>query len=329
MGHPRALVREVEQLFSAGRWAEIEGRLSGLPLEDLRRRPELAFALSVAELHAGALAEAEAHARLAQAEFLQRGDRRNYMRALNLSAAVRFERGDPAGAEIGFAEVLDEAAAAGLDALAGHAANNLGAVWSLRGKPEHALGFYRLCLPLYKRLGDGLSVARAYHNLGIVHRDAGRVGHGQRYFERAERRARVAGDRRLAAMSLAARADLAHRRGDGAVAVALGERALEDSTRAGDPLGRCDALRVLGAVAAARQRGEAALDHLGEAHELARRHGNRLLEAEVLRERGVLWRERGAVSEARADLMRSAELFDAIGARREAERTRLLLRRRD
>lgn len=325
MTGPRPLPREVEELFASRRWAELEARLDPLGPEALEAEPDLAFALAAAKFHRGALADAQRHARAAHAGFLKRGDRRKGLRALNWLAAVRFELGDLAGAEEGFAQVLDEAPAVGADSLAADAANNLGAVWSLRGAPERALGFYQLCLPLYRRLGDALNVARAYHNLGIVYRDAGHLERAAAYFERAEGRAKSIGERALAAMALAARADLAHRRGDAAVAGRIAERALRESTRAEDPLGRCDALRVLGAVAVSGRRWKRAASRLDEAHEIARRHGHRLLEAEVLRERGSLRIERGDPEGGRADLEAAADLFHEIGARREEERTRLLL----
>lgn len=325
MPEPRSLQREVEDLFAARRWADLEARLGELGDPELEARPELAFALAAAEFHRGALPDAERHARGAHVAFRRQGDHRRQLRALNWLAAVLFERGDLKGAEEGFSEVLDEAAVAGIESLAADAANNLGAVWSLRGEPERALSFYQLCIPLYQKLGDSLNLARAYHNLGIVYRDAGHLDRSAAYFEKAEERAKAMKDGRLAAMALAGRADLAHRRGDAAVAARLAERALRDSTEADDPLGRCDALRILGVVAAARGKIEQGLRHLDEAHALAHGHGHRQLEAEVLRERGAL---KGALSEKAAgyaDLEAARALFAEIGAEREQERTDLLL----
>lgn len=325
MPEPRSLQREVEDLFAARRWADLEARLGELADSELETQPELAFALAAAKFHRGALPDAERHARAARGAFRHQGDHRRQLRALNWLAAVLFERGDLKGAEEGFAEVLDEAAVAGIESLAADAANNLGAVWSLRGEPERALGFYQLCVPLYQKLGDSLNLARAYHNLGIVYRDAGHLDRSAAYFEKAEERARVMKDAQLAAMTLAGRADLAHRRGEAPVAARLAERALRESTKADDPLGRCDALRVLGVVAAARGKLEPGLRHLDEAHALARSHGHRQLEAEVLRERGAVHHALGASAAGRADLEAARALFAELGAQREQERTELLL----
>ncbi|MGH7545248.1 MAG: hypothetical protein ACREKI_03605, partial [Gemmatimonadota bacterium] len=63
MPEPRSLQREVEDLFAARRWADLEARLGGLSDRDLETRPELAFALAAAEFHRGALTDAERHAR--------------------------------------------------------------------------------------------------------------------------------------------------------------------------------------------------------------------------------------------------------------------------
>jgi tetratricopeptide (TPR) repeat protein len=82
----------------------------------------------------------------------------------------------------------------------------------------------------------------------------------------------------------------------------------------GDELGRADALKLLGSIAAALAEIEKAGRRFEDALELAREHGNLLLEAEVLEERGELYLTKMRPALARADLEAAAATYRRLGA---------------
>ncbi len=170
-------------------------------------------------------------------------------------------------------------------------------------------------------MGFLTGLAQTAHNLGIVNRDLGYWREAEGHYRTAFRRSRQLGDDRLAAMARVGRAELSHRRGDGAYAEAEANHALEAFVRVGDELGRADALRLLGAIALAAEQTDEAGRLLDQALDLAREHSNPLLEAEILESRSQLYQETGAEALAWADLEMAAALYRRLGA---AERRKVV-----
>lgn len=319
-GDTGKLRAELDRLAHERRWAEIRDRLADREDAELAAEPKLAFYLAEAFAHLGVMERALTLVLAAEAEFRSRHDRINLMEALNLAGAVQFELGDLSGAQGRFAELLELARESGEEEMSGRATNNLGAIATLRSEYGRALSLYRLSIPAYQKVGHAVGLAQTEHNLGIVYRDLGYWREADGHYRRAIERARQVGDDRLVAMATVGRAEISHRRGDLVYAEAEAARGLQTFQVIGDELGRADALRLLGAVAASRGELEEAAEALEEALDLAREHANPLLEAEVLEERAGLHRRHGRDGLAGADLTLAATIYRKLGAAERARR---------
>ncbi len=309
---------ELDRLAAERDWGAIGERVAQLDDSTLTADPKVAVLAAEALLYRGRVERALSLALIAEAEFRTRYDQLNLLTAMNLAGAAQFELGDLDGAEERFAEILELSRERGEDEMGGRATNNLGAIASLRGDHVRALSLFRLSIPAYQRVGFGAGLAQTYHNLGIVHRDLGFWHVADRHYLEAQKRARRLGDRRLAAMARIGRAEVAYRRGDHHFAAIEARHALEAFVEIGDDLGRADALRLLGNIATARDLEEAARN-FDEALNLAREHGNLLLEAEVLEERAAMHGASERLALARADLELAAGVYRRLGAAKRLE----------
>ena len=296
------------------RWGEVLKRVSGLDDSDLAADPKVAYLVAEALLHLGEMERALNLILVAEAEYRARHDSIGLLRALNLAGAVLFELGDLEGAAERFSDQLELARETGSDEMSGRATNNLGAIASLRGENERALSLFRLSVPAYQRVGYLQGLGQTEHNLGIVHRDLGYWREAERHYRNALRHARQLGDERLAAMAGVGQAEIAHLRGDDRFASIEAHRSLQIFVQVGDELGRADALRLLGGIAASQSNLEEAQSYLEEALALARQHSNPLLEAEILEERAEVHSKRGRLALARADCESAAVTYKRLGA---------------
>lgn len=320
-----ALKREVEALAEGHRWGEVRDRLARYSDADLRGEPKLSYALAASYAHLGAPDRALPLALAAEGDFRRRRDRRNLLRALNLVGAVLFELGDLEGAEERFSSLLELAAEDGDEEMKAKATNNLGMIASLRGEHEKALSLYRLSIPAYQRIGERRGLAQTYHNMGILYRDRGLLREADSHYRRASDTARRIKDARLAAMALVGRAEISYLRGDPKAAAAVASRAHKEFVVLGDALGQADAERLLGMIARAQGDLEESRKRLEAALQIAKANGSPLLEAEVLRERGLLHREIGRPDLAEADLRAAAAIFARLGAKAEEKKTKDLI----
>jgi tetratricopeptide (TPR) repeat protein len=314
------LKAELERLAEKRAWAEIRDRIAGLDDGALVADPKISLLAAEALVHLGHVERALSLVLAAEAEFRSRHDQVNLLAALNLAGAVQFELGDLAGAEERFSDLLELARERGDEEMSGRATNNLGAIASLRGDHERALSLFRLSIPAYQKVGFLAGLAQTSHNLGIVHRDLGYWREADRHYRRALSRARQLGDGRLAAMARVGRAEVSELRGDYEYSATEAQNALEAFVKIGDELGRADALRLLGSIAAARGEQADAARYFEQALELARAHANPLLEAEILEERGELHAKTGQTALARADLEFAVATYRRLGAAKRQQR---------
>jgi tetratricopeptide (TPR) repeat protein len=305
---------ELDRLVADRRWGEIRDRVADLDDAALVADPKVGYLVAETLLHLGHLERALNLALAAEAEFRARHDQVNLLAALNLAGAVQFELGDLKGAEERFSDLLELARERGDDEMGGRATNNLGAIASLSGDHERALSLFRLSIPAYQKVGFTLGLAQTDHNLGIVHRDLGYWREAERHYRSAQRRSRQLEDNRLAAMARVGRAELSHLRGDNVFADVEARHALETFAEVGDELGRADALKLLGSIAAATGDSEQAIRDFDEALRLARQYVNPLLEAEILEERSRLHAHAGGSGLACADLEVAAAVYRRLGA---------------
>jgi tetratricopeptide (TPR) repeat protein len=308
------LKAQLERLRKEGRWGEIRDRAVSLDDSVLTADPKVAYLVAEALFYSGQMDRALHLVLAAEVEFRARHDRGGLLPALNLAGAVQFELGDLQGAEERFSDLLEIARESGDDEMTGRATNNLGAIASLKGDAPQALSLFLLSIPLYQKVGFLRGLALTEHNLGIVNRDLGYWREAERHYRSAQRRARQLGDERVAAMARAGRAEVSHLRGDQALADVEARQALETFTELGDELGRAEALKLLGSIAAASAKGESATRCFDEALKLARDNSNPLLEAEVLEERASLHSGTGRIALARADLEAAMATYRRLGA---------------
>ncbi|MFQ5747268.1 MAG: tetratricopeptide repeat protein [Gemmatimonadota bacterium] len=307
-------------LAGSGRWSELWEELSALDPGAILDSAVLAYRFGEALYHTGRMREletfADRYATRARAEL----DDGGAMRALNLGGIAAFELGDVEGAEARWDELLGLADGWEDEDMLARAANNLGALSNLRGKPNQAVAFYRLSLPLYQRLGQTRGIAQTYHNLGVAMRDLERFEDADSAFSRAVVVAEGIPYPPVVAMTLVSRAELEVRRADPPMAAELATRALALAREMGDPISEGQALRVRGLARCLSGDESSGAADLEAALERAEQTGNGLLEAETLRDLG---RRPSLEPSASADLLgRAIERFEALGATAEAERIR-------
>ena len=313
-----AEIESARRFYAASDWTGLVRWAADLPREAFSAEPELGFCYVDALRRTG-----ESEAALVLADEIEpavrrRGDRRLLLECINVRGVVLFEMGRMADADAAFGELLDRATEWEDDEFAARAANNLGVLANIRGRKELALTGYQHALAAYFRLGYDRGLAQTHHNLAISYRDLGFERDADIHLQRAIRYARRSDSEDVIAFAEAERALLRARAGDHLLAERLGRAALRRFELLGDPLGRADTTRVLAAAARAAGNDELAAIRLDEALQVAESHSDSLLRAEVQRDRGLLLRDIGNVSEARTALLDSATHFDQIGATAEA-----------
>jgi tetratricopeptide (TPR) repeat protein len=168
-------------------------------------------------------------------------------------------------------------------------------------------------------LGRRRELAETYHNIAITHRDRGSFDEADECERRAIDYASDSAAPRVAAMGRVGRAEIALRRGDPQFAASTASRAAAELNELHDPLNEADALRLVGAAAAA-------MSHFDDAHEafaralvLTRERGHAVVEAETLRDRALTYEQQSAHVDARADAVAACAIFERLGASAELE----------
>jgi tetratricopeptide (TPR) repeat protein len=315
---------EARTMRLAGQWRALAERGAELTDQALDAEPELAYAVAAAFRHTGAGSRALELAERAGAGARARGDARLAAEAVNLAGNCLFEAGRPDEAAGCFEALLEYASQAADEEFSARAANNLGVLANVRGARDRALAWYGRALAAYQRLGSVRGLAETHHNLGISYRHLGFTREADAHYQRAIELAEEAGAERVAALAETGRALLAVRSGDGPLGEALADRAGERFGALGDPVGVAEALRVRAGAARAQGRDDEAARALEQVLAAAREHANTLLHADVQRDRGLLFRDRGDEAAAREALLDAAARYDALGATAEAEAVRML-----
>lgn len=289
---------------------------------------ELAALLGEALLRTGRAREAQAVLAPAPAVLARRGQRAVLRSVWNLLGAAHFELGQLDDAEEAFSAAAELGRADGDAEIVARATVNLGAVANVRGHAETALLLYALAVPAYQRIGHTAALAATYHNMAISYRDQGQLDRAEELERRAIDYAREAEATPYLAMARLGRAELALRRGDGALAEAGAAHALALVRTLGDPLGEADAWRLIGAARLAQpDRLEDAAVALTNALSVARRVGSVLVEAETRRAMADLAARRGEPSAATAHAEEAARLFEKMGAGPQAAEALEVVRR--
>ena len=309
--------RESARLADEGRWGALRDLLEEVDSGSLRYRYGQAL------YHTGRLKELSDFAGEYEAAARRRADGQAVMRAMNLSFVAAFELGRTEEAAVAARRLLELAEYERSDEMVAKATNNLGVVANLGGLPYEAISHYQAAVALYEPLGERRGLAQTYHNLAISYRDILWYYDASEAYRRAREMASSVGYEQLVVLSTSGRAEVELRRGDREMSRALAELGLGHAGRLEDPVCRAEALRVHALV-----RAEDGRDGVSEARQslrtalgLAHASGQRLLEAEVERDLGLLLLLDGEERAGRQRLDRALALFRELGAAGEARRT--------
>lgn len=237
--------------------------------------------------------------------------------ALNCLAVVEQFCGSIDEAEALYGRAIQLAEEMGDERRAVMIEQNLGTLASVRGDLELALRRYEKALERYERLEDHDGAARVLSNMGMAWVDLEAWLPAARCFDDAARRAGDGGAPDTLASIDINRAEYHLRRGEHDQARAACDRAFELYSARESKAGIAEACKFYGAIYRETGKLHLAATHLALALELARLCRDRLLEAEVEREKALVQLDSGQDRESLASLNRAHRLFAALGATRE------------
>ncbi len=281
LGHEDA-VRQLDALHNLGDVLQLSGRNDDA-IEAFERMRQLAFRLDL-KAKGGV-----AHNRIG----------RVYRAIGHLDAAMR---------HLGTGHALFDAAqdqrgvASSLD--------DVGKVHWMRGAYEPAERFLQRGLELRRELGDARSIALSLNNLGLVYHDSGRFDAARDAFSEAIHIRREIGDRSGIAQSLNNLGSIHQDQGEHARAAALYRDALDHARAVGDRMRQAVILTNLGESHYRQAQPEQAIQTLREAEATSASLGDRILEGEILRGLAKAHMLTNDLTEARALITRSIDLFE-------------------
>ncbi len=198
--------------------------------------------------------------------------------------------------------------------LAGMVEQNLGVLANIRGDLDGAFVRYRAALEDFERAHDQEGMSWVLNNIGMLHTDTGRFDEAREALNRGLSIARQRTDRQMECLFQLNLAEslITEGRWSEADAHCAEAQAIAESRK--DPRGRAEAMKLRAVL----QRESGALAEsqgtLEQALVLARKGEDKLLVAELLREKGETgWRE-GKRTEARESWIDAMELFRSMDA---------------
>ena len=238
---------------------------------------------------------------------------------------VHYERGDYLSAREAYRFALEIGETLGNRRISASASLNLGILENIAGNFEQATANFGEALTAAQQESYTVLEGRAYHNLGMCGISREDWPAALDAFERALEISEGIGDLALAASSYAQKAHVYLHLNDRTLSAAYCTRALDIFQEVDRPLGKAEALRILGRLVGSGGGHRTGRDLLDESLDLFVRFENPLGEAEVRREIGKLEVERGNTDQARVHLSQAVGIFDRLGARVDVERTQLLI----
>ena len=204
---------------------------------------------------------------------------------------------------------------------------NLGVIANIQGSYDIARRQYATSLAMFREAKDHRGEALALHNIGMLHADHREWDEADDAFRGAVALFELQGNRQMIANVLVNRSEVGYGRGRVHEALAQCDMALTMYAELGDEIGRGEALRWKGHGLRLVARLPEAEHTLVEALRIAERTHTRLLEAESLRELGLVRRTRGQTAQAKHAMERALGMFKELGAMRDAEQLADELRR--
>lgn len=253
----------------------------------------------------------------------EEADRAMRLRAQLLSGGIALERGEVEAAERAFQAAVELARESGEGLAMARAWNNLGIVTHLRRHPLLAIRYFRDALRVVEPLGEALEEARIRHNLALVLRANGELDRAQGEVAAAVALADTTPDLALRALVRLGRAELALVRGRHAAARTDLEEARALGREAHDRHGDAEVLRVETLLALAERRFAPARTHAREARRLASQIGARILVAECTALEALALSGLWKPHEAEIEFEAAVREAEAFGAPRLAARFRV------
>ena len=233
--------------------------------------------------------------------------------ALNTLGGMDLATGSLEEARQTFLQALE--LGAGSQALRARVEQNLGIVANIQGDLSEAVARYERSLDAYRSCGDEHGCAIAYHNLGMVSADRGRLDAADCYFQESRAFAERVGDVQLWGLCLVNHAEVHVARQRFEDARQNAESALALFDQLGVRSAKADAYRVIGVVYRETGRPALAESRLRSAIELANAAGSVLGEAESSRELALVHQAMGRNVEALRLLNSAYRLFHRLDAR--------------
>ncbi len=317
-----ALLESMWELRRANDYPGMVELLSRVSEVELLAEPELGYGLAEGLNYCGEWKRCLALARKLADPCRRRGNDRLFRNRLFLEAHSLMVLGSLSEASrlatslVHFADEGDDTV------LLASATELLGIMADIQCEWAEAIALSQRALALRQRAGFTRGMGAAHHNLGMTYRQLGDYRNADTHFCSAIQLFQVGGAKTDIACSEMERALVMNLSGDHHLAEATARRALRRFTEGGHRAGVGDTNRVLGRIAAAGGRSDAARHHLELALAIVQETGDKLTRAEVFEELAVL--EAGQGNSARAALAEktAAELYCAIGAEKRAERMR-------
>ena len=250
------------------------------------------------------------------------GDQAGICRALRNLGVVFVELGEFEETENAYEEAIAIARETGEQILYADLINNLGTIMNMRGNWKRALDLYRDSLEIYQAKNERRKCAYAQNNIAITLAEKGINDEAFIYFRQAYETATTLKDTSLTLIININLADLHLKRGEPDEArkhCQLAEWYLKESGLVNGNL--AETRNLSGKISMAENDYDSALKCFNDAHEICKEIGARFLEAEILRERGTLYRAMGQHLDALADLEASYHLYTTAKADGKREQT--------
>lgn len=251
-------------------------------------------------------------------------DNQGICKALRNLGVIYVELGEFEEAEINYQEAIEIARKIGNRILYADLVNNLGTIKNMKGDWETALMLYDESLQIYESEGQIRKSAYSKNNLAITLADRGFNDKAYEHFQQAYKIATQIKDESLTLIVDINLADLFLKKGilvNAKVHCHKAERYLAKSGLTNSHL--VEIKKIAGKIAARERELEQALQHFNESLKLSREVGTRYIEAEVLLERGTLYKNMRRNFDSLTDLEASYQIFanlNADGRRVQTER---------
>lgn len=201
----------------------------------------------------------------------------------------------------------------------------IGELYTTLGDYPNALEHYLNCLQIREESGEIDDVGRALHSIGVLYGLSGNYDEAYDYFDRSLDAFHVAGSSTMEVRALRNIGEIHFTRGELDKALDCGLRALAVYDALDDPSNVAATLIMLARIYEAEKRTDAAFQSLQSAQQALQGRSEYALQVEVLMSLGRIYRERGALDDARFVLEQGIGIAEEINDHRGLIRLRFEL----